>query len=239
MTALPPAQQERSDADTIRRPQEAGGGGITPEALTGLSDDELVAAFVALSPADPNTPPNPDRKQLLGEIWQLLLIDRNNREGRLTCYFRNHGISTDDALDLVQTIHLRLYRGGLRRYRPGVAAGGFEGFLRGCARHLLIDQFRRRAPGRAGHAPLSLGTDPPALADGPEAQAIAREEADRVRAAVDRLPEPDRAMVLAYWRDGQTLEAVGRANDLSVTGVWRRLQKAAATLQTILATDRT
>ena len=108
-----------------------------------------------------------------------------------------------DAEDVTQDTFLAAFE-RMSTYRPGQA---LSPWLRAIARHRAIDLVRRRA--RAPEPEL------PAAPESVEKIALDRIEAERVRAALNRLPSRDRTLlVLRYWED-QSVESV--ASSLGMT----------------------
>ena len=104
-----------------------------------------------------------------------------------------------DAEDVTQDTFLAAFE-RMSTYRPEQALAPW---LRAIARHRAIDLVRRRA--RAPEPEL------PVPAESVENIALDRIEAERVRAALNRLPSRDRALlVLRYWED-QSVESVARS----------------------------
>jgi RNA polymerase sigma-70 factor (ECF subfamily) len=129
-----------------------------------------------------------------------------------------------DAEDVTQdTFVSALQR--MSTYDPAQAIGPW---LRAIARNRSIDLLRRRA-----RAP----EPEPAPSQSVEAVAIERLEAERVRAALARLPDRDRAMlVLRYWED-QPVEAVARSLRMTDGAVRVALMRARRTLGAMLAME--
>ena len=155
---------------------------------------------------------------------------------RLHAFFSRSFRSGAVADDLVQTTFLKVHaaRGS---YNPGLPV---RPWLFGIAARVRIDELRRRyrAAERASDeelGDLTLPTD--AAADRwPEAT----EEAERVRAAIDGLPEAQRIVVLLHRFEGLTFAEIAEA--LSVDGpkltevaVRVRAFRAFATLRDSLA----
>jgi len=129
-----------------------------------------------------------------------------------------------DAEDVTQdTFVAALQR--MSTYDPAQAIGPW---LRAIARNRAIDLLRRRA-----RAP----EPEPASSQSVEAVAIERLEAERVRAALARLPDRDRAMlVLRYWED-QPVETVARCLRMTDGAVRVALMRARRTLGAMLAME--
>ena len=129
-----------------------------------------------------------------------------------------------DAEDVTQdTFVAALQR--MSTYDPAQAIGPW---LRAIARNRAIDLLRRRA--RAPEPQM-------APSQSVEVLAIERLEAERVRAALSRLPDRDRAMlVLRYWED-QPVEAVARALGMTDGAGRVALMRARRTLGALLAME--
>jgi len=129
-----------------------------------------------------------------------------------------------DAEDVTQdTFVAALQR--MSTYDPAQAIGPW---LRAIARNRAIDVLRRRA---------RTPEPEPAPSQSVEAVAIERLEAERVRAALARLPDRDRAMlVLRYWED-QPVDAVARSLGMKDGAVRVALLRARRTLGAMLAME--
>lgn len=129
-----------------------------------------------------------------------------------------------DAEDVTQdTFVAALQR--MSTYDPAQAIGPW---LRAIARNRAIDLIRRRA--RAPEPEV-------AHAESAENLAIERLEAERVRAALDRLPARDRALlVLRYWED-QSVDAVARTLGMTDGAARVALMRARRTLGALLAME--
>jgi RNA polymerase sigma-70 factor (ECF subfamily) len=129
-----------------------------------------------------------------------------------------------DAEDVTQdTFVAALQR--ISTYDPAQALGPW---LRAIARNRAIDLLRRRA--------RTPEVEPVAVRSA-EAIAIERLEAERVRAALGRLPDRDRALlVLRYWED-QSAESIARTMGMSDGAVRVALLRARRTLGALLAQD--
>lgn len=114
-----------------------------------------------------------------------------------------------DAEDATQDVFMRAFT-RLHQYRPGQPFGAW---LQGIARHRCLDMLRARKPtaelADADAARPAAGLQ--AAASDVEETAMARLDAERVRAALGRLGERERTLlVLRYWED-QPVEAVAHA----------------------------
>lgn len=103
----------------------------------------------------------------------------------------------------------------------GTTLGEFRTWLSEILRNHVFNVVRRAAPTE----PLPADAALPAPDATPSAQVLAREEEDRVRQAIDRLPEPLRAA----WRlhlDGQTQDQIAALLGVDRSTVSRHLKKA-------------
>ena len=109
-----------------------------------------------------------------------------------------------EAEDVAQEALLRLWKDATRwQARPEAMGAGVSGWLARVATNLCLDRLRRRA--RLSDDQVPDRADPAPLAD--EALSDDQERA-RVRAALDALPERQRAaVVLTYYEDLPNAEA--------------------------------
>jgi RNA polymerase sigma-70 factor (ECF subfamily) len=77
----------------------------------------------------------------------------------------------------------------IARYRPVPGSGGFDGWLFGICRHVVLDA--QRAAGRRGYGPPPEGISH----DDPSERLVASEEAAAMRAAFARLSDDDRELL--------------------------------------------
>jgi RNA polymerase sigma-70 factor (ECF subfamily) len=103
-------------------------------------------------------------------------------------YMRNH----EEANDLVQVVFMRAYQ-HLRSLRPDRP---FARWIATIARNAALDALRRRRRSETIE-PLQ-----PTLLPGPEDAVIRQDDAYRVRAAVDALPERFRAAITLHYFSG-------------------------------------
>ena len=110
-----------------------------------------------------------------------------------------------DAEDATQDVFLRAFS-RLHQYRPSQPFGAW---LHGITRNRCLDIIRSRRPiAELGTVERSAATS--AIED-VEGAALSRLTSGRVRAALDRLPERERSLlVLRYWED-LSIEAVARS----------------------------
>lgn len=130
-------------------------------------------------------------------------------------------LSADKALaeDLVSETFIRLWSA-----RDRVDLATVRGYLFTIARNLFLHERRGRR--------LATEIDPQ-LADlgpGPERRAVARGELDAVLAALQGLPEPDRAALLMRAHEGLAYEEIGAALGSSAAAARVRVHRARARL---------
>jgi RNA polymerase sigma-70 factor (ECF subfamily) len=176
----------------------------------------------ALSPSEPT-----DRDlmtRLAGGDREALapLMERHHRRlYRLAlAYLRN----ADDALDVVQETFVRAYVNAVRwRADREVAA-----WLTRIAINQSIDRYRRERYRRRFVEPLEEDTPSvaPAVHSSPERALGAREIDERVEAAVQALPEKQRAVFLLRHREDMPLEEIGRTLGLNLGTVKSSLHRA-------------
>jgi RNA polymerase sigma-70 factor (ECF subfamily) len=132
------------------------------------------------------------------------------------------------AEDLLQTTFLKLHRARAswrrgERLRPWVFT---------IAGRVRLDWLRRQ--GRAEEEVDEAVVDPGAGAD-PGGAAIARERAERVRAALERLPEPQRVVVHLHRLEELSFAEIGRVLGISEGAAKLRAFRAYAQLRALLA----
>jgi RNA polymerase sigma-70 factor (ECF subfamily) len=134
------------------------------------------------------------------------------------------------AQDVVQDVFLRLWR------RPRTfdeRRGELGSYLRLMARSRALDLWREsQAIGRASdRLKLVVGQTEPRVDDRPEPAAERDGDRSTVRAALSRLPRPQReALVLAYW-GGMTADEIARRSDVPLGTAKSRIRLGLARLR--------
>jgi RNA polymerase sigma-70 factor (ECF subfamily) len=182
--------------------------GVSP--ASGPSDAELVARLAA-----------GDREALEP------LVERHQRRlYRLALgYLRN----PEDALDVVQETFVKAYlHAGRRNEGPEVAA-----WLTRIAINQAIDRYRRERHRRRFMEPLADETPlaASAMASSPERALGSREIGEQVAAAVQSLPERQRAVFLLRHREDMALDEISRTLGLNLGTVKSTLHRAIARLR--------
>ena len=131
----------------------------------------------------------------------------------------------DIAEDLMQETMLRAFR-SLQTYRP---EGKFRAWVFRIAVNLARDWIRRRP--REPSAGLEEGTDPGAWAEAtrqpaPEAPMAQGERARQVEAAMARLPQPDREVLLMRFYGDLAFKDIARATGEPLGTVLARAHRA-------------
>ncbi len=127
----------------------------------------------------------------------------------LRAFFLRSVASAADAEDLMQTTLLKLH-GARDRWRRGKP---LRPWVFTIAARVRCDWLRRK--GRAAEDPLAEEEPAPALEADEATGAGARERAERVRAAVEALSEPQRVIVQLHRFEGLSFREIGSALGIS------------------------
>lgn len=133
------------------------------------------------------------------------------------------------ADDLLQTTFLKLH-GARAAWRSGER---LRPWLFTIAARVRLDWLRRT--GRREEEELDGELPAPEGPDAPEQAALGRERADRVRAALERLPAPQRAVVQLHRYEGLGFAEIGRALGISEGAAKLRAFRAYVRLRADLA----
>ena len=170
------------DADARR------GGGITPVTRSCGAPSTANAADLA-------TLPDNDLVHLarggLADAFDCLY---RRYAGELEGFIAARVTDVEQAADLTSQVFTKAFA-ALPRYQ----AGSFRGWLYAIARNAITDAWRRQRP----TAPLERAELVPAIEDGPEAQAIQAEAAQRLHAALAEL-SPDQRRIVRLRLQGLT-----------------------------------
>jgi RNA polymerase sigma-70 factor (ECF subfamily) len=132
------------------------------------------------------------------------------------------------AEDLLQTTFLKIHAAreawNGERLRPWAFT---------IAARVRSDWFRKQ--GRAGEEPGDEEVEDLAIRSNPAAAVLAGERADRVRAALDSLPEPQRVVVHLHRFEGLSFADVGKVLGISEGAARIRAFRAYGLLRTLLA----
>jgi RNA polymerase sigma factor (sigma-70 family) len=131
----------------------------------------------------------------------------------------------DDALETVQETFVKAFQKA-SRWDGSVEAGPW---LSRVAINQSIDRWRRNRRRQATFSPLGEGDHETALADGapdPDRRVLGRELRDRLAAALDTLPERQRAVVLLRHYQEMTLEEISETLGMKLGTVKSSLHRA-------------
>jgi RNA polymerase sigma-70 factor (ECF subfamily) len=122
----------------------------------------------------------------------------------LFAYFLGRTADREQALDLLQELFVRVWRSldSLESLPPEKR----QFWLFSVARNLLVDQYRARATRERTQAALE---PPEQWAPAPEPTAIEGEQLDILNAAIVRLPEELRVVLVMAVLDGRTSSEIG------------------------------
>lgn len=134
-----------------------------------------------------------------------------------------------EAEDVAQEAFLRLWRAGSSLE---IGPAGVAPWLKRVVSNLAIDRLRVR--GR-----LEIRDDPPEIAEpaGQLRQLEQMELAERVEAALTRLPDRQRLALTMFHYEGLSMEEVGHMMDISTEAVESLLSRARRTLRKTLASE--
>jgi len=135
---------------------------------------------------------------------------------------------TEEARDATQEAFFKAYR-SLRTFKPGAK---FSTWIFAIAYHACCDRLARRK--RYSNEELPDRADPAA---GPETEAIAGDEARRLRAAIATLPEKYRAVITLYHLQGRQYDEIAEVLGIPMGTVKTHLFRAKEQLRRILSQD--
>lgn len=163
-----------------------------------------------------------DRTRVDAARWGMLLP---HRELAVAMVLRATG-DIAEAEDCVHDAMLRLVR------RADLDPARVRSLLVRAALHIAIDH--RRAAGRRQTAVLRLGGGAAAAVTSPEMELAQREEAERLRAAIDRLPRREREVMLLRLA-GLNVAETARRLGISVKSVEGAYTRARSRIRLLLA----
>ncbi|HEV2262093.1 MAG TPA: sigma-70 family RNA polymerase sigma factor [Candidatus Rubrimentiphilum sp.] len=131
----------------------------------------------------------------------------------------------EEAKDVAQEAFFKAFR-SLRTFRPGAK---FSTWLFAIAYHACCDRLNRRK--RYSNEELPERADSSA---GPEAQAIASDEAQRLRAAIALLPEKYRTVITLYHLQNRQYEEIAKVLEMPIGTVKTHLFRAKEQLRRVL-----
>ncbi len=174
-----------------------------------ISDDELIAAALG------------GRSDAFGT-----LVERYERAAYHLAYRTLH--DTEEAKDATQEAFFKAFR-GLRTFRPGAK---FSTWIFTIVYHACCDRLARRR--RYSPDELPDRADPAA---GPQEQAESADEARRLRAAIDALPEKYRTVITLFHLQNKQYEEIAQVLGLPMGTVKTHLFRAKDLLRKTLEND--
>jgi RNA polymerase sigma-70 factor (ECF subfamily) len=151
------------------------------------------------------------------------LVERYDRAVYHLSYRMLHNV--EDARDATQEAFFKAFR-SLRTFRAGAK---FSTWIFAISYHACCDRLARRKHDASDELPDRA--DP---ARGPEQQAIALDEASRLRRAIDALPEKYRAVVTLFHLQGRQYEEIASVLGLPLGTVKTHLFRAKEQLRRLL-----
>ncbi len=152
------------------------------------------------------------------------LVERYDRAVYHLAYRTLHDV--EEARDVAQEAFFKAYR-SLRTFKAGAK---FSTWIFAIAYHACCDRLNRRKRFSNDELPERADATP-----GPEAQAIALDEAARLRAAIDALPEKYRTVITLYHLQGKQYEEIAHVLNLPMGTVKTHLFRAKEHLRKLLA----
>ena len=181
--------------------------------------------------------PNPGRMTTGPEDGQLVamtlrghpeafatLVERYDRAVYHLAYRTLHDV--EDARDATQEAFFKAFR-SLRTFKPGAR---FSTWIFAIAYHACCDRLNRRKRYSNEELPDRADAGP-----GPEQQAIALDEAQRLRDAIDALPEKYRTVITLFHLQGKQYEEIANVLGLPMGTVKTHLFRAKEQLRRLLS----
>jgi RNA polymerase sigma-70 factor, ECF subfamily len=151
------------------------------------------------------------------------LVERYDRAVYHLSYRMLHHV--EDARDVTQEAFFKAFR-SLRTFKPGAK---FSTWIFAIAYHACCDRLSRRKHDSSDELPDRA--DP---SQGPEQQAIAADDAGRLRRAIDALPEKYRTVITLFHLQGQQYEEIANVLGLPMGTVKTHLFRAKEQLRRLL-----
>jgi RNA polymerase sigma-70 factor, ECF subfamily len=153
------------------------------------------------------------------------LVERYDRAVYHLSYRMLHDV--EEARDVTQEAFFKAYR-SLRTFKHG---SKFSTWIFSIAYHACCDRLSRRR--RMSSEELPERADP---SPGPEHQAIAFDDARRLREAIDALPDKYRAVITLYHLQGKQYDEIAQVLGLPMGTVKTHLFRAKEQLRKLLGT---
>jgi RNA polymerase sigma-70 factor, ECF subfamily len=152
------------------------------------------------------------------------LVERYDRAVYHLAYRTLHDV--EEARDATQEAFFKAFR-SLRTFRPG---SKFSTWIFAITYHACCDRLNRRKHYSGDELP-----DRADAAPGPEQRVIALDEASRLRAAIDALPEKYRTVVTLFHLQGKQYEEIATVLGLPMGTVKTHLFRAKEQLRRLLS----
>ena len=165
------------------------------------------------------------------EAFGLLVARHDTRVYALVARVLGPGASADDVDDTAQDVFVQAWR-ALPKFRHDAK---FSTWLYRIATNMAIKQWHKNKR----HArtvsdeelPVTVREALASLAPGPEAEALLKARDGDLRAAIDRLPEKHRTVILLHYFEGYACDEMAAMLGCSVGTVWSRLHYACRRLR--------
>lgn len=151
------------------------------------------------------------------------LVGRYDRAVYHLAYRTLHDV--EEARDVAQEAFFKAYR-SLRTFKQG---SKFSTWIFAIAYHACCDRLNRRKRYSSDEMPDRADPGP-----GPEREAIAHDEARRLRAAIDALPEKYRTVITLYHLQGKQYDEIAEVLGLPMGTVKTHLFRAKEQLRKLL-----
>jgi RNA polymerase sigma-70 factor, ECF subfamily len=152
------------------------------------------------------------------------LVERYDRAVYHLAYRTLH--DAEEARDATQEAFFKAFR-SLRTFKTGAK---FSTWIFAIAYHACCDRLNRRKRYVSDEMPDRADSGP-----GPEQQAIALDEASRLRTAIDALPEKYRTVITLFHLQGQQYEEISTVLGLPMGTVKTHLFRAKEQLRRLLS----
>ena len=153
-----------------------------------------------------------------------VLVERYDRAVYHLAFRTLHDV--EEARDVTQEAFFKAFR-SLRTFKPGAK---FSTWIFAIAYHACCDRLNRRKRYASEEMPDRADAGP-----GPEQQAIALDEAQRLRTAIDALPEKYRTVITLYHLQGRQYEEIAQVLGLPMGTVKTHLFRAKEQLRRLLS----
>jgi RNA polymerase sigma-70 factor, ECF subfamily len=155
-----------------------------------------------------------------------LLVERYDRAVYHLAYRTLHDV--EEARDVAQEAFFKAYR-SLRTFKPG---SKFSTWIFAITYHACCDRLNRRKRYSSDELPERADPGP-----GPESQAIALDQARRLRAAIEQLPEKYRTVITLYHLQGKQYDEIATVLGIPMGTVKTHLFRAKEQLRKLLGAE--